>query len=396
MELAHALPLALYLGMALGSLGLWVLAFVRQETWRADFTNYYTGALLIRDGYGAALYDLHLQAQRQQAILGGRYLADGLLPFNHPPYLAILLIPLSTLPLNQAYAVWTLFNVALWTWFLIDVKKFTSRWGKTTSWLAVSALAAIPALFHTLILGAAVILSTVALWGFYRALKAGREGIAGLWLVLGSIHPQAVFFPALMLLGARRWRAFGTVVAGGLLLFVLCGLLLGWSVWIGFMEMLHWTAVSFERGAIVPLEMVNLKGLLTIALGDQRMAWINGLTAVGLIIAMGLTFLLWRGEWKPDTPYCDLRFGLTLLMELFFSPHANAQDSLVIAIPMILLWAFLKSQAFSARVLEVIPPVFYLLWLVDIFFWRPNLIPMTGGVALGIWMLWLLRQEREA
>ncbi len=142
--------------------------------------------------------------------------------------------------------------------------------------------------------------------------------------------------------------------------------------------------------------MVNLKGLLTLALGGQRMNLINGLTASGLILAMGLGLLMWRREWKPDTPYWDLRFGVTLLMGLFFSPHANAQDSLIIAVPTILLWAFLKKHGFSARLLESVPSVFYPMWLLDIFFWRPNLIPMMGGIALGIWMLRLLRQERTA
>lgn len=394
--LAHALLLSLYGGLALGYIGLWLLAFVGQETWRADFTNYYTGALLIREGYGPALYDLPLQARRQQEILGGRYLADGLLPFNHPPHLALLLVPLSVLPLNQAYAIWTLFNISLWIWFLIDVKQFASRWGAATSWLVVGVIATIPAMFHALILGASVILSTVALWGFYRALKAGREGIAGLWLLLGSVHPQVVVFPALLLLGARRWRALGTVIAGGLVVVVFCGLLLHWSVWIGFIEMLRWTAVSFDRGAIVPLGMVNWKGLLTLALGDRWMNRINCLTAIGLILAMGLALLMWRRGWKPDTPYWDLRFGLTLLMGLFFSPHANAQDSVIIAVPAILLWAFLKRQGFSARMLEGIPSMFYPIWLLDIFFWRPNLIPMIGEIALGIWILWLLRQEQAA
>ena len=40
--------------------------------WRADFTNYYTGWSLVRDGLGHRHYDLELQTRYQEQIVPER------------------------------------------------------------------------------------------------------------------------------------------------------------------------------------------------------------------------------------------------------------------------------------------------------------------------------------
>ncbi len=48
---------AINAGLALGSLGLWVIAYAQGLTWRADFTSFYTGWSLVIKGLGMNLYD---------------------------------------------------------------------------------------------------------------------------------------------------------------------------------------------------------------------------------------------------------------------------------------------------------------------------------------------------
>ena len=80
--------------IALSYVGLILVAARQDLLWRADFTAYYTGAAMIRDGIGRRLYDLDLQTAYQQRILGQRSFLGGLLPYNSPPHLALLLVPL--------------------------------------------------------------------------------------------------------------------------------------------------------------------------------------------------------------------------------------------------------------------------------------------------------------
>ncbi len=382
---------AIYIGLAVGYLGLVLLLFFQGETWRADFTNYYTGAVLIKEGRGGSLYDPDLQARRQQEILGGRYLADGLLPYNHPPHLALFLTPLTLLPIEKAYTVWTILNATLWAGFLWDVGRFARQWGGTAQWLAVGVVAALPGALISLALGATTILSTVALWGFYRALKARREGLMVLWLALGSIRPQAILFPLLILVGGRRWWALSGIAIVGILLILLCSLILGWTVWPGFIEMIHQTAEA--RGyhyMVVPWSMVNLKAVLTLFLGEARSQMINFMTWLGLISAAVFTVRMWVfSPWKPEQPDWELRVSLTLCLGLLFSPHAHHQDGLMIAVPGLLLYAYLRAAGLPARAFAIIAGIFPFLWLPDVFLWWSNPVPLLGIFVISAWTIYL-------
>jgi len=60
------------LGLGLGYVGLWVIAGIQGLFWRADFISFYTAWSIVRDGFGAQLYDFGLQTSYQQQLLGGR------------------------------------------------------------------------------------------------------------------------------------------------------------------------------------------------------------------------------------------------------------------------------------------------------------------------------------
>ena len=101
----------------------------------------------------------------------------------------------------------------------------------------------------------------------YVALKRGRDGQAGAWLVIGSIKPQLVLLPGLMLLAGRRWRviAIGALVGGALAL--IASLALGPAVWRDYLAMLGRYTAEFDRLSVKPQLMWNLRGTLTLVLG---------------------------------------------------------------------------------------------------------------------------------
>ena len=87
--------LILNTGLALSYIGLWAITARQGQFWRADFSAYYTGWAIVRDGLGNQLYDLDLQTRYQQTILEGRSFSDGLLPFTYPPHMALYFSPLA-------------------------------------------------------------------------------------------------------------------------------------------------------------------------------------------------------------------------------------------------------------------------------------------------------------
>jgi hypothetical protein len=59
--------LALYICLAAGYVALWLQAAGPDWFARADFTSFYAGWAIVRDGRGAALYDLAVQGESQSA-----------------------------------------------------------------------------------------------------------------------------------------------------------------------------------------------------------------------------------------------------------------------------------------------------------------------------------------
>ena len=77
---------------------------------RSDFTAFYVGGTLLRQGHGAQLYDEALQAPLHARLIAPDH--EGNLPFVDPPPAAALVLPVTLLSLDAAYRVWSLLVLA--------------------------------------------------------------------------------------------------------------------------------------------------------------------------------------------------------------------------------------------------------------------------------------------
>jgi len=381
--------LVIYAALALSYLVLWGMAYAQELTWRADFTMLYTGGALVRDGHGAQLYDLDLQTRYQQRILAGRSFRDGLLPFNYPPYVALLLSPLTRLPLTTAYGVWMLLQTGLLGWLLRRLWQITSSWPHQERMTCLVTILAFTPLLNTLLLGSFSLLLLVSWVEGYVQLKAFRERRAGLWLALGALKPQSVVAFGVATLGARRWRVLAAVVMIGSAVFISTTLLLGFPIWPDFAAVLAKVSQLYDAMGIVLLDMHNFKAVLAGVLGPGRMNLINGLSWAAFAGVMLWTLWAWRGPWRPGTPDFDLRLAVTCALGLFFSPHLYPQDSLLWVFPAFLGYAYLRER----RLPRTAYTVFLLNWpwvfLLDEFApWRLASIRPAVLVTAAL-LLWL-------
>lgn len=336
--------LILNLGLCLSYIGLWLLAIQQNLTWRADFTAFYTGGMLLYSGQGHNLYNYDLQATCQQNILEGKSFSDGLLAFNYPPYVAFLFVPLVSFSLSTAYALWAALEIVIFGSFLRQIHLFATEegWGREARTQLLVAVAALPSVIVAMLLGTFTPLIVFCLLQFYRALRRGADIEAGLWLALGSVKPQVMVMPALALLGTRRWRALGTAVGLGLLLFILTVLMLGWDVWGGFLKALEFSGGQFGAYGIVPGDMYNLKGTLTLWLGNRHTAPINLISWICFGLAGMVTLWLWHRQRKTqDVALHDLAAGSATVLGILFGPHVNPQDGFLLALPVVWCYSYL-------------------------------------------------------
>ena len=70
----------------------------RIEQGYPDFTAFYTAATLLRHGLGHQLYNPKIQYEAQESFAGNISSRRGPLPYIHPPFEALIFLPLTLLP----------------------------------------------------------------------------------------------------------------------------------------------------------------------------------------------------------------------------------------------------------------------------------------------------------
>ena len=76
-----------------------------------DFSTFYSGASMVRQGLGKQLYDEATQYRIQLQFAAGVSIRQGPLPYIHPPFEALLFIPFTWFSYPTAYLLWDLLNL---------------------------------------------------------------------------------------------------------------------------------------------------------------------------------------------------------------------------------------------------------------------------------------------
>jgi hypothetical protein len=363
------LVLLVCLGVVLGLRGL---------LWRADFGALYTGWSMIVEGQGGRLYDLDLQNDYQHRVLPEKPADEGVLPFVYPPHMAVTLAPLALLPRPAAFAVWTLLQVGLCVLACRFLLRLQADQPASVRWTTLLGFLAFPPLTLTILMGQLSLWCLVCLLGFVTALRERRSFAIAAWLVAGTVKPQLVVIPFVLLLGLRRWRELA--LATGLLV-GWCGLatvVLGPGCWLAYPPLLHFSSRHFDTFGTDPTVMYNLKGLLTGILGIGRASLIFLLTVVAWLAGGLATLWLWRKRDAVEAPDFPGRLALTLLLATLVNPHVFGADVLVLVLPAVLFYRHLvgRGEWTQSVVFAGIALLCPVLFLVDCYLLPP----------LGLWV----------
>jgi hypothetical protein len=190
----------------------WAQAYA-SDNFHNDLTFYYAAAKIGLSHGWQSIYDLRLQQAALDA-LGSRIQIAELARYISPPPVAWLAVPLTLLPFQAAYFVWSalLLGALGWTWYLTAPGTGRLR----LVYLAV-AVGWLPVIYG-LQLGQPGLFVALGVAGCYALLRRGRPFWAGLALGALVLKPQLAFLVPPALLVGGRYRAFwGSVVAIGVL-----------------------------------------------------------------------------------------------------------------------------------------------------------------------------------
>jgi hypothetical protein len=336
-----------WLNLALAGIYVVILARLMTTglTVGADFTPFHTGWEIVLRGQGAQLYDPAVQAQVEREVLGGQSFAAGLNPFINPPYSVLPFVPLGLLSLDTGYVAWLAIQAGLLAVLLRTVLRGARDWSREERLAAVGWIVGFPALAIAFFQGAFSLVIAVGMLFAFEALRSDRQVRTGLWLVVASVKPQVVLGPALAVLVARRWRA---VVAGAVAMAILCiaaTIAFGIGTWSSYVQFLGLYTSTFDQLSVDPRVMWNLRGTLALLLGSGSASLINLLAYVGFAASLLATWIVWRGADRARDPgSLALRFAITLVLMLLFSPHVNPHDDILAVLAVVLGYGALRGQ----------------------------------------------------
>jgi hypothetical protein len=336
-----------------------------------DFTIYYMAGLLLRNGHATDLYDLTTQ-YRTQLSFADVPIRQGPLPYNHPPFEAVLFVPFTLLSYWPAYILWTILNLIMLAASVMILRgQFSQIAAIPTVVLGLGATAFFPVV-NGIFQGQDVILLLLLFVLAAVSLDRGEDAMAGAFLAAGLFLPHLIM-PVVVLFAVRRWRV---LVGFAPVTLFLGGISVAITGWRGPLDYVRFVLHVEKTGATSygPQVAPNLRGLI---------ADLPGLSALGrssslLIFAASLAiFFVALRRIRKGRDSALFISSLSAVTALLVSFHALSYD-LALVFPAAL---FLLSQPGSvdrktnaatillAVLLFLTPLYIYLVVAAGRFFW---------------------------
>ncbi|HET7582877.1 MAG TPA: glycosyltransferase 87 family protein [Candidatus Limnocylindria bacterium] len=280
---------------------------------RSDYMTYHVAARIVLDGDGACLYDVDCQAAAQRELIGEEpSFVRGALPYNSPPWLAALLVPLGLLPLHLAFGIFTVASLALLaavTW------RVAPGGGPARAIATLLLLTSWPT-----VMGAIRGQSTIAVVALLGLSVSG----SGLALGLSAAKPTLGPIWAVWLLATRRWGELVVALAVLVALVLLAALVVAPRAVLDYPAHLLGVAAPDALG-VHPEEMVNWRGAVA-RLGTGP--WLLVIGTVATLVALAVTWAAGAGR--------QLAAAAAFIATPLVLPHANQHEAILAGLGVVL------------------------------------------------------------
>ena len=347
-----------------------------QEWWAIpigfpDFSIFYTAGKILSAGDGVRLYTNDVQVPVQQSFAAQGVAKRGsILPFNHPPFEALLFVPLAVLTYMQAYWAWFVVNLAVLAVICVVLRRNLPNLAPAPLWLWFLAAVGFLPNFFSLMQGQDSLAVLLAYTLAFAAWNRRSEFLCGAWLAFGlcKYHLIVPFMVAFAI--RRRWR----VIAGFLVVAVVLGTIsvavVGWDglrhypsfVW-------WWEHTSTFSWTLQHQNTPNLRGMISSVLPGNG----ESLAAKTVLILASLSLLtiadfLWPATEHATSACRQMAFALNLLMTLLVSYHSYVQDlSLLFLVMLLVLDVLLAPSTVSAAQRKVLLTCMAILWCSPVY-----------------------------
>jgi Glycosyltransferase family 87 len=318
------------LGLNEATLGLFAAAVILMGAvfWSAhspnvektDFSLTYVGARIVHQGGGSRLYDLSFQKQVRDSL----FEHPNPLFYEHPPFEALILSPLSVFPFRTSYMLWGLLNAAVWLALMFVLRPFLP-WpredlGYLCLWFLFAPVGV--ALFQGQ--SSIFVLGSYAL--VFIELQQDRQLTAGFWLGLGLLKLQFILPFAFIFLVRRKWRFLLGFTVSSCLVLVLSIIAVGWNGIVGYIRLLsdvNNNPQNLSYGSAT--DMPTIYGFIHAILGREIPP--RGLNLIVACLSLALLALVGR-KWQSvaNCKSNELMFAAAIANSLLAGSHMFTHD----------------------------------------------------------------------
>jgi hypothetical protein len=322
-------PARLIIAIAAALLVAYAVIWTQVSTFdvgRSDFTAFYVGGTLLREGHTGDLYSQALQQPLHSALIAPDREAN--LPFVNTPVAAALVLPATFLSLDAAYRLWSLLELAvLILAVVLAVRSVDWPAEMPRIWRVAAGAAALAGMGTwtmfvqaqwTPLLALGIVLA-------YRSWKRGHlaTGAALLVVSAGIAKPHLALGLLAFLAGWRERRVIMGALLGVAGLAVASLLLVGPAGVEGFVSILASSTTRWELAT-----MVSFIGVVGSLFGNGLTAHLIGLVATLLACAAAV----WLGmRVRRDPNRLDTALAGAVVLSLVASPHAYPDDLVMLA-----------------------------------------------------------------
>jgi hypothetical protein len=327
-----------------------------------DFVNFYAAASVVRDGHGSVLYQRETQDAALESILEFKSTQY----FLHPAFEAAAFVPLSYLPIERAFVVWSLINVGLLGLLplvLMPCVPLVAR----RPYVALLGFAFLPAL-TALTLGQDSILLLFVLSMSYLLLYRRQDMAAGLVLALAGIKFQYLLILVPLLLAWRKYRLAAGFGLGCACLAFLSLLITRPRGILEYFRFLREFDIHSGYGSLNPTLMVNWRGFLS-GLGETSHTRAYTLAGGIVLFAVGLACSQLPENGKKHS----LIFALYVTIALAAAPYAHFPDMTLLLLPILLVLDYVAAGQTSKVARRLVT-----VCCVSMFVWPLVLLAMGG------------------
>ncbi|HTZ97492.1 MAG TPA: glycosyltransferase family 87 protein [Terriglobales bacterium] len=335
-------------------LDLWILAHAWGDITRGlpDFTIFYTAGKILQMGRAPDLYDNSLQKEVQEAVTPVGFEKRGLLlPYNHPPFEAVLFPPLSHLSYLAAYLTWVGLNILLLVWLALKLRRVVLPIGRLPAYLWLLAALTFHPIFIALLQGQDSILLLGCFTLAYLCLLRRADFRAGVWLGLGLFKFNLILPFALPLLLVNRKKLAAGFLSVALALLLLSVVVFGWRILLIYPAYVwsaeHEKAYPWNRPSVHP---PNLRGLSYAFTSDPLL----GRSVLVLLSAVVLFAIILVWHTLPSRSGSLQRaFAIGILGAVLLSFHVFIHDLSVLLLALVAVVEYLSHRPIFERWVKV-------------------------------------------